>query len=707
MAGTLRISIEAVEGLRLNSGAVASAQNNTDEPARRTVVIEISDGSNTQKTKPFEVAEDGKLRVNRVLFVRAPAEGRPLAIRAITTSKGEPESLVGEATLPPEFGSMQVELVRRQKRRGILRLNVSEGLPSPPTNSVSAPELPTPPRGNKLSLPVASAASATASPGGVSRVPSSPVPPSPVSSGIGRAGASPLPGSSASASRPPAATWPGRSPQVPPAGGANGQYTSSPDARATARAATNARPLRMRIPGLPVIGNCDVTIQATRLPQTVQQPFLIIGLEGQEFLAEDVTKCLKYMFQVGAVQSTVTIYCYDAAQTHKSPLGRVLLPLADLLWQVGEAPSVGRLRASFEKGSRHFERHYAMQFLPGNEDGDTHTNPAFVDMFEPHVSDAMKYDPKTYGAFGEISLTVEITFRDEVHTLLGFYLASIAAGAKGQGMFYGAMDVPAMPPNVSLDSPSSMNILESPGLRSLLNFLWRWKHYCNRPSFGFFRFLKEQGYRRFVAAVCWLFFCLMGYFPCSLWIFPIYIWLALLGNGLLAAFQRQADWACRGEEANQLFWSRVAPPGQLPEDANGKFIATFAKCIQQLQEVEPLVRTGVLFLERASNLLTFTDGLASVTSFIVLGGVLGSASLSLLLITYVEGINFLCGAYGAFLLITLLKPPQPELPWQQGPGQGAKKGSTMRLFNQAFACVPDQAEAAHRFVASRVQPLEV
>eukprot|EP00411_Alexandrium_monilatum_P001577 CAMPEP_0175187034 /NCGR_PEP_ID=MMETSP0093-20121207/2699_1 /TAXON_ID=311494 /ORGANISM="Alexandrium monilatum, Strain CCMP3105" /LENGTH=545 /DNA_ID=CAMNT_0016479775 /DNA_START=39 /DNA_END=1676 /DNA_ORIENTATION=+ len=516
-------------------------------------------------------------------------------------------------------------------------------------------------------------------------------------------GGSSRPSATLSATRLPAAA-PRR---LPPSSGVPSMGARTPLGPPTV---TNVRPLRMRMPGLPFIGNCDVTIEGMYVPESLQQPFLIVGLEGQEFLAEDLTRRLNYTFQMGAVQNSLTVYCYSAAQPHK-PLGRVLLPLTDVLWPSGKAPNVHRVRMSFEKELRHFQRSYTLQFLPPNEAGDSHSDPTFVDTFDTHLSEANKHGAESFGAFGEIALSVEVTFRQEVSSLVGFYLASVLSAAKVAATSNGPAEVPVLPISSDL---ASMNILDSPALRSLLDFLWRLKHYSDGPSTGFIRFVKEHRFCGYACAALWFLFCSFGFFPCSAWVFPIYLWLALVGNGLVAAFQRQADWEQRGEEAKDLFWKQPDLDDQVPDSPNSKAMAAFGRCIQQLHEVEPMVRTFVLFLERAGNLLTFADGLASLVAYIILGGMLTLASLGLLIVSHTEGIPFLVGAYGALLLFMVARKGGSQGPLgMQGPrgvhGPGAmqavapERRSFLRLFNQAFACVPDQAEVAHRFVAAKVQ----
>jgi len=460
----------------------------------------------------------------------------------------------------------------------------------------------------------------------------------------------------------------------------------------------DARPLRMRHPALPFLGTCDVAVMGIRgLPSTFQQPFVIIGLEGQEYLVEDLSRGgLQYSFAIGAVQSDITLYCFDASQSRNSPVGRILLPISELLWPAGEAPSLGRLRMSFEKDAPPFQRQFLLQFLPASELGNNHGDPAFVDRFEPGLSEARRHGPEHFGAFGEVLLSIEVNLTERVPSLMGLYLESIIAGAQGFTLWSPELERPLEP---ELVEPSALHVANSPTLRSLLSHLSRLKNYTMQPSMGFVRFLQEEPWHGYMAAACWFLFCVMGFFPCSLWLLPIYIWLALLGNGLLAASQRSHDWECKGQEAQVLFASSEPSMFPVPQEPGGEVWSAIAIFRRRVLEVEPFVRLAVVCLERASNALNFADGPASTACFLALGAACGLLSLSLLIITTFDPeLSFICGLYGAVGMVMMSRRQQAPL---QG-GKAPPRGFQLALC-QALSCVPHQADFAHRFVASRVQ----
>jgi len=121
---------------------------------------------------------------------------------------------------------------------------------------------------------------------------------------------------------------------------------------------------------------------------------------------------------------------------------------------------------------------------------------------------------------------------------------------------------------------------------------------------------------------------------------------------------------------------------------------------KRLREVEPFLRTAASFVERTGNALTFADGPASTAFFLCFGAVALVLSASLFLLSILDpGLSFF---YGAVALVALARPPEASASNQSG-SVGVEPLRVPRAFNRAFACIPDEAELVHRFIAGRVQ----
>jgi len=300
-----------------------------------------------------------------------------------------------------------------------------------------------------------------------------------------------------------------------------------------------------------------------------------------------------------------------------------------------------------------------------------------------------------------------VTLSSEVRSLLGFYGCSIMAGLQGDGPFH-AIDADLFQQDRFLfgsDEVSLPDVLGSHSLNSLLTHLVRLRFALLRPPCGLLRFLREESLHGQAAALCWFVFCMLGFFPCPLWLAPLYLWLTLLGDGLLVAAQRQRDWQ-RKDGGARLFLTK-----ETAQHIGDPAVDGVASLNWQLQEVLPFVHLITTSLERARNMFTFADGATSTVLFVGLGVVLGVLSLFLRLATLVDSnLSVLSGVSGAAILLLLSRPPPPPLP--PAPGSrtvSAGESSAWRLLRTVMgglAVVPDAAELAHRFVATRIQVLE-
>ncbi|CAE8610105.1 unnamed protein product, partial [Polarella glacialis] len=248
--------------------------------------------------------------------------------------------------------------------------------------------------------------------------------------------------------------------------------------------AVGCRPLRTRPPGLPLVGTVDVTLQAiSGLPHWLHRPYLVVGLEGHEFRAEDPCRegpGQQFTFSMASAQSTLQIHVYQGGSPSSSsghhnpnhrhhqsgPVGRVLVPLSDVLWPSGTCPSSSRLRASFSKELEPFKREYSFRFLPFTDGEEPFAREVTaVDHFSPQLSCAG--DAERCGAFGSVKLLVEVTLREEAKSLLGLYAGSMvvsAQAARSLARIGADPERPPVPRQDGLEESTSTRLLRNADL---------------------------------------------------------------------------------------------------------------------------------------------------------------------------------------------------------------------------------------------------
>mmetsp|Transcript_56858 Transcript_56858/g.184202 ORF Transcript_56858/g.184202 Transcript_56858/m.184202 type:complete len:851 (+) Transcript_56858:48-2600(+) len=850
MAGTWRIAIDSIEGLgrgslleaaknafyALNKRESAGFDEAEHDATPKQVIIEVSnsvEASNVQRTKPFDVPDSGTVRVNRVLFVPAPAEGSCVVVRILRHKRGDPYHLVGEAGIDDPAGEMQVEMLKRGKSRCVLHLKVSSGLQTPaasaakpptPSSSQHAPRPALPPSAASESeqVQVVRSRSACAS-GGIVHSRSAmslagDAAPSEKSSDVEEAPSrdgseqetlagcphkppafsfqpvvcsSAMAPSTASGSEGrvqvgcPRSAWasdgivhsrsamslavdavpsekssdvevgpprngsrqrpliklalPGSPRKVPALGRQPvvGSSASVASPRSPSKALDGAgfsmaaalnrvvdgirgglpgahvgpRQLRMRPPHLPSIGTCDIVISNIEGLSSLQRPYFIVGLEGQEFRAEDVLHPrgdgLRYQFAVGSVLSNLQIHVFQDTPGPHFAAGRILLPLADVLWSVVEPPTVGRLKSSVESRDVPYSRRYVgAKFLLPSATGEGSTDFSFSESFG---TESLHSPPKAH--LGSVVIQIEVTLRKEVQPLLALYATSMLASAQRVHQQFGQ---PETSPTASPLSGAG-DAFPSADLSRAQQALQRARHRSEASSNGIGRLLQEQQLNGYIAAGIWFTFCGAGFFPCSLWALPFYTWIALLGNGLLAASQRSKDWRRRESGLAQFAddvdgRSSNGGHGRSPVNAgvaspvSSKHERVEAELRKFLGEAERFFAAAAGFAEKLRNLLTFADVAASAAFFAVLGLLAAALTFSLLLATLFDPSHrFICGLYGAAGLLAYSR----AAPKGSGSSSGSSSESWKRAFNEVFACVPDDAQMLHRFVATRIQCEEV
>mmetsp|Transcript_70871 Transcript_70871/g.125188 ORF Transcript_70871/g.125188 Transcript_70871/m.125188 type:complete len:820 (-) Transcript_70871:34-2493(-) len=816
MAGTLRVSVDSIQGLIKTSKVREFARQalrglrsrHEGDEAEGSFCLEIlAEGKEAQRTKVFDLPEDGNsLRINKVVFV-AQAEGQNTAahIRLLRLLRSGGVVNEGEACVPQSIGTSLVQLLARGKPVASVTLTVQQGLSAPPkpagglpassssssrpfkspshsaaASPVSAPhsrllkpEAPSPAsRASILSVsPVAGDSTSSFLPPASLQVPSAsrtpkdlspascismcnaavPSEPSaalpmihqmpsavksvrtiptmqrpdlqnagPTLRQVQRTEAATLLTSSPVASRKTEeATLLISSPVALQRTEAATLLTSSPVASPLPSLSSSSivrKPSRNRPAGLPVIGTCTVRVESiSDLPDTIRSPLLIVGLEGHEFRAPEPCENgpMEFVFSMASAQNGLQLHLYDgikvsSATGQPSPLARILLPLSDVMWPTGEPVGYTLLRQSLETGlSTPFRREYIMRFLPELEKDCWNSELALADCFDHRWSGCP--EPERWGAFGRARITVQISLKEEVRSLLGLYYAAMVVGFKGAQFtqprcLRGDTERPPPPTSEALQDQSAQAVLRNADLRNVFSYLARLSHSTSQQNLGFLAWLREETWHGFAAAFAWLIFCALGFFPCRLWQVPIYLWLFMLGNGLLASRQRKRVWSDPDSEV-KLFWREDFSAFA---DARGK--AT-VKIAYRAREVEPMVRITALFVEKMRNAMTFADGPASVVCFAVLGVIAAAVSLQLLLFSYIDpGFSIMCGIYGALVIIVLSRKASIPLAaaspnqWEDPQHEPEKM---QWLLRKVFGTVPDQAEMAHRFVAAKVQGLEV
>jgi len=144
------------------------------------------------------------------------------------------------------------------------------------------------------------------------------------------------------------------------------------------------QPLLSRSQSSIFIGDCTVVIESVqKLSSKARKPYMVLHLEGHEFIAESFTKPLTFKFGIGSLQSDLRIYCYDdRAVDRDAALGRILIPMADVFWSAGAAPRFSQVCSAICCQSS-CSKTYQVQFMPMSKSGDGRKATGFKDTFTP------------------------------------------------------------------------------------------------------------------------------------------------------------------------------------------------------------------------------------------------------------------------------------------------------------------------------------
>mmetsp|Transcript_66997 Transcript_66997/g.160534 ORF Transcript_66997/g.160534 Transcript_66997/m.160534 type:complete len:872 (+) Transcript_66997:136-2751(+) len=438
------------------------------------------------------------------------------------------------------------------------------------------------------------------------------------------------------------------------------------------------------------------------LEAKANKPSFRISLDGHEFKASHFrnrhTRELTFVFPVARLDTDLKIYCYDELGAFRNfPVGRILLPLVDLLSTPGAEPTISSVCAALQPISD-VERRLVCRFMPVSEAGDGSHIPGFVDSFRPGSMPGS-------AVFGQVALHLSLNVGPPSLSAMQCYVDSMTRGifeAKAIRDHRHDDNEPAE----GEEEPTLISVLRNIDVMQTVRYLNRlqalalmWRH-----QRGFVRWIRKEEWRGPFAAVCWLMICLSGHFPPPIWAWPVCIWFGLLANGLIFANHRRKDW---DDHSAYAVFNEEAETASLQ-----KRIDLFKKGVH---EIERNAQTLVSFLERVSNLFSFADVPASFLWCVGSGIVTVVASFVGYIIVMVDPSgNWTWGILGSGLLLVISRRPKREMKrFQTASALGGKNPNPLQplvdllrplsMFNSVMACVPDMGQLAHRYIATRIQ----
>eukprot|EP00927_Polykrikos_kofoidii_P015466 TRINITY_DN16877_c0_g1_i1.p1 TRINITY_DN16877_c0_g1~~TRINITY_DN16877_c0_g1_i1.p1 ORF type:complete len:784 (-),score=151.89 TRINITY_DN16877_c0_g1_i1:52-2403(-) len=487
------------------------------------------------------------------------------------------------------------------------------------------------------------------------------------------------------------------------------------------------RPLLHRDSSLASIGRVVVAIEGVSgLAGRVNKPVFIISLDGQEYratrLAHMSSDELTYRFDLGQIDESVLILCYDDLATDRSKaLGRIVVPLTDMHWEAGTVPGCGSMRDSLKTS---LTRRYTFQFMPVHY-GSVVSRKKVVDQMHyraviPGVPNSGLPREKAFGAV-TLRIEMELDSPPKKSSVMKLYFSSLSANlreAVGSGTspdvgshVLRTKDAVAEPAEPERErEPSTLEILRSLDADQLLRNKKRLESFAEQPPTGLVRSLRENG-RVFGGAMAalWLGFCVSPLFPPPLWSLPLYTWALTILNGYLSARQRAADW----EDPNRAqikVW----------EDEREKVCDTVKDTLEKLKgaisSVQDLTGNFAMVLERFGNMFSFADGPATVVCSAYLLFVMLATSAVLFVQSCLDPSGcWTIGLGGGFLLLGIswlfpkqragvaVKKDRKSKSAKSGVKGAPKLIKSLESLNKIFSIVPDRVELYHRYIVSRIQ----
>lgn len=471
----------------------------------------------------------------------------------------------------------------------------------------------------------------------------------------------------------------------------------------TAMAGVHMRqPLLERPHGAPVVGECIVVIESIKdLAPKVNRPYLMMRLDRQERRSDPehlIGGCeadLTYRFLFSSLQQDLCIYIYDDHSRNRNvALGRVIIPLAGVPWDVGDAPTMELVRQAINPRVGSFVKRFDCQFMPMSSAGDGAGDANFVDHFQVArkrkdgrgIPGSGMYKAHT---FGHLSLRVELSLDPSMRPAVRCVFKQVFSQL---GQFQEADQEQEQAPS----EPDLMGLMQSKVVQQAVRNCERLETLLKAPSRGILRWIRAKPWHGLAAGLSWFAFCCTGLFPPPAWALPLYIWAMLLLNGIFVAFQRERDWTKSRDDAFPV-WNEEMETGT---PTITELVNAFTKGVCSL---EKSTKNVLGILDRLLNILSFADGITSVLFASIMG--LAALLLAVMILLWREldptG-SWFSGLTGLAVCFFISHPPDKNSKKPvKGPSQDPMSG--LSKLNKVLECVPDQPEVAHRYIAFRVQ----
>mmetsp|Transcript_34925 Transcript_34925/g.91377 ORF Transcript_34925/g.91377 Transcript_34925/m.91377 type:complete len:717 (+) Transcript_34925:51-2201(+) len=499
--------------------------------------------------------------------------------------------------------------------------------------------------------------------------------------------------------------------------------------------ASKRRELRAVQSSAPGLGTCSVEIRkVSGMAPRASRPYFAVYYDGHEQWADDFANRsasdLTFTFPLNDVQADVRLYCYETGSS--APLGRILLPVTDVVWHLATVPTKQRAKNVWKAGM--FQKIYTCQFFPLSPVGDgSKLGGTFEDHFAPvfRGKGMLKAD-----VFGAVEVKLQVILETGLFmTYAKDMWGNMRLSVRDEMQWRRKRRLPSE--ELTADSLSAEGLfdLAKVDLKQIHHNLARVNWIVKAECGGIVRWLREQKLRAYCSAALWLALCLLGVLPPPKWTLPLVGWVVLLVHGYLTSVQRDRDWKAGAAEAAavavdpQHYFGRTASssspasragssakrrPSSAPaqdcripfltwqeELAKDGFSTKVAKMKKDLEDLERNTSTFASFLEKLSNAFTFADGTATLVcfAFALVPVILGSGLL--FLVGRLDSENrWAWGIVGTIIILAISKRPRQRM--QVGVAQKDPM-RRVRYLNDAMCFVPDHEQDAHRYISTRVQ----
>lgn len=453
---------------------------------------------------------------------------------------------------------------------------------------------------------------------------------------------------------------------------------------------------------------CEVTIESvTDMGHKVGKPLFVLRVGDREFVADRLAHKaateLTFRFPVQQLRSDLQVFCYDEyAKDRHTVLGRILIPLADLVWGPDRMPGCATLMSSRQSGYT-AEKFYVARFMPAPAGG------AHIDsMFQAIVNTSGKGFPRSQ-VFGFVGLRIKLTLRTS--QLSYFWRRKALPDSGGDA----ALAEDNLEAESCADDESLLNVVRKVNTKRIERNVARLIKLIiplqTGKLDGIVRWMKGSRVHGVVSAIAWFTWCISGYFPPPAWSLPLILWSVVLCNGLLIAHQRSTDWAAVDAPPYRA-WGGGEVKNKLPTPLKQQLMDAMNQLKSRISELEQNTDNLAGVCERFLNLFSFVDGVATSVFYAFTGVItLVLTALSYIWFTYAPNEWWLCGLVGSGMCLYL---------GYGKTGQGrkiakkekAKKGyakpedAVTQVLDRAhgfLSIVPDGEYLAHHYIATKLQ----